>query len=803
MAAFAAAAPSLAQEAPSPSPEVSQAAEGGLDEIIVTARKRAESVQDVPVAITAFSEVQIQQKALTNVETVAAAVPSFVVGRGNVGSGAQLSIRGISSSSSSVGIEQSVAVIMDGAYYGSGRVINEGLFDLGRLEILKGPQALFYGKNATAGVVSVVTADPTSKPYFMMRAGYEFKADEVFGEAVASGPLTDTLGIRVAVRGSKMFGGYYENLATAQSYTTRDVVTGIVTVHPTRPYPEGDTPKERQLYGRVTLKWEPTDRLKATLKGSAGLSNTNSGAWNMHAYACATGFSSLNPSVPCTRDFVIYQNAMPDALAALQPFGHKDGSLFNKYRSWQTTGTIEYDLGDATVTSVTNYQWNRNRWMTDSNAQSSSGNGIFSTENNRWHAFSSELRAITSYDGPLNVMVGGYYQKTNRKLEQYTPSGTLENSAAPDPRFRYLGNIKNSSTKGETASVFGQAIFTPSEQWEATAGARYIHETKDSFFVQPYSHPTGVAAGNWVPNSPIIANQTFDNWSPEVTVKWKPERDLLFYAAFKTAYKSGGFNNTTTQGRNTTLDKLLFGPEKAKGFEGGMKSTLFDRQLRFNVSAYRYTYSGLQVESFNPATFALTATNAGSARVYGAELELNWAPRALPGFTMNGLVNYNKARYTNFIAPCWTGQKPSEGCTLSTAIFGPSQDLGGTPTALAPLWTASLGVNYETPILSGLVLGASVDARYSDEYLPSQFGNRLSRQPQYVNLDASLRLRTEDDRWELAVIGKNLTNRFVVTGVMEGIQTGRGTQAESGVSADQIGFGGLPRTVRVQLTWKY
>ncbi|MBK8272973.1 MAG: TonB-dependent receptor plug domain-containing protein [Sphingomonadales bacterium] len=129
---------------------------------------------------------------------------------------------------SSGGVEQSVAVIVDGAYYGHGRTIDEGFFDLARVEVLKGPQALFFGKNATAGVISITTADPGDAFEGLAKVGYEFRSQSVYAEAVASGPISDTLGIRVALRGSKMYGGYTKNRATQAFYNTIDVATGTV-----------------------------------------------------------------------------------------------------------------------------------------------------------------------------------------------------------------------------------------------------------------------------------------------------------------------------------------------------------------------------------------------------------------------------------------------------------------------------------------------------------------------------------------------------------------------------------------------
>ena len=240
---------------------------GGLEAIVVTARKRNELIQDIPVAVSAFSQAQIERSDLTSVEKIASYTPQMTVGRASNGSGAQISMRGIGSNSTSLGIEQSVAVVVDGAYSGQGRVINEGFFDLGRVEVLKGPQALFFGKNATAGVVSLTTADPTDTLYVKARAGYEFKADQVVLEGVVSGPLSETLSARLAVRGSKMYGGYYTNISDPIAYDTFDVATGITTPRTSLPSPN-QQPKEKELLARATLLWKPSSSFSWNLKGT-------------------------------------------------------------------------------------------------------------------------------------------------------------------------------------------------------------------------------------------------------------------------------------------------------------------------------------------------------------------------------------------------------------------------------------------------------------------------------------------------------------------------------------------------------
>ena len=180
------------------------------------------------MSVTAISKQEIARYDLSSLEKVAATTPNFTIARASNGSGAQLSLRGIGSSFTSIGIEQSVASVVDGVYYGQGRVINEGLFDLDHIEILKGPQSLFFGKNSTAGVVSITTADPTTRPEFIGRVAYEFNSQELTGEAIAAGPLNETLGLRIAVKGSKMRDGYVRNVAGPITYSAFDVTTGQV-----------------------------------------------------------------------------------------------------------------------------------------------------------------------------------------------------------------------------------------------------------------------------------------------------------------------------------------------------------------------------------------------------------------------------------------------------------------------------------------------------------------------------------------------------------------------------------------------
>ncbi len=798
------AAPAIAQEAAPPA-QGDTAQAGGLGDIIVTARKRQETAQDVPVAVTAITAEQIVTRDVTSVEKITAIAPQFSVGRASNGSGAQLTLRGIGSSSTSIGIEQSVAVVVDGAYYGQGRVIQEGFFDLARVEVLKGPQALFFGKNATAGVISITTADPTAAPEFMIKGGYEFKSEQYRVEGYASMPLTDTLGFRVAARYTKMDGGYYRNIADDITYTELDAATGALTSHTATPAAR-KAPGEEEFLARATLKWEPVDRLTVSLKGSVDVSKVNNSSWNYVAFRCGNGDSSQLNGYPCERDFVTHQNNMPADIAANYPYAKSDGSLYNKYRSASGTLNVTYDADLLQLSSVTNYQWNNNRWTCACDFQSGgSENGIgptWATENSSWKAFSQELRALTQFDGPFNMMVGVLYQKTKRDFDQFVLTGGVSNSAAPEG-YEYVTSAKDSFTKGETMAVFGQLTYRILPDLELAGGVRYTDETKNSFFTQPYNNPllTGVFRDQDDPDGlgEVVARQHFRNWSPEATLTWKPTADLMVYGAYKTAYKSGGFSNGGINSKLSTdpTADLTFDPEKAEGFEIGFKSTLLSNQLRFNVTAFNYKYSNLQVDFFNSPIFAFQTLTA-DARTKGIEVEWQFAPNGIPGFDIHGSINYDKARYTDFpLAPCYAGQTPAEGCNLAGNA---RQDLGGAPLSVAPRWTGNLGINYEVSVGTSNKLGFNVDSRYSASYLASGFGNPLSRQDKFLTIDAGVRFGAEDDNWQLAVIGKNLTNQFYVSGVVDGPSTGSGTGTPGGIKADQLGFGTLPLTVMFELT---
>jgi len=769
---------------------------GGLEEVVVTARKREESLQDAPLTVQAYNAKRIEEYDITSLERIQQVTPNLYVGRVSNGSGAQITMRGIgASAATSIGIEQSVAVVLNGAYYGQGRVLNEGMFDLGQIEILKGPQSLFFGKNATAGVISLTTAKPTEEWEFNANFGYEFETEQTRVEAIVSGPISDTVGIRLALRDSQMDGGWYANNSQDRTYTYLDVATGFADAFTeAAPGDNRDTPQEEETLARATITVDPSDDLSMTFTAQYSDVYVLNSAYNHIPFSCDGPTSAWG--VPCGDNFNIAHNRLPQTLADNLPYA-RGQDLYNAYESWSLNAEVEYQMGDFVVSSITNIQENDNDWALPGDF-ADTNDGIFATEHATWKAWSEELRIQSQFDGAFNFMAGVLYQETEREFFQWVTfggGGALNwNSAAP-AGLEHVTYNKESYTDGETLSAFGELQFQIAENLEATAGVRYIDESKSSSFQQPYVHPIGVAALGWLAGG-LEADQDFKEWQPEATISYHMSDDVTVYAAYKSAYKSGGFSNGAVFAAVSQSKDFTFDPETASGFEVGVKSTLMDNQLRLNATAYSYEFDDLQLDYFDSAAIVFLTINAGKATSEGVELDLEYAPYSVPGLTLRTTLSYNKAEYDEFIAPCFDGQSAAEGCSVDLPGYPgkPGYDIAGQATGMAPELSGTAGFSYDAEMDNGWNWGIGGDLLYSDEYNASAMGHPYAWRDSYVLYNAVAYVG--GDNWQLKLLGKNLGNEMVISGTLEGANSG----AIAGRSqADLIGYGGPGRTVELQL----
>ena len=407
-------------------------------------------------------------------------------------------------------------------------------------------------------------------------------------------------------------------------------------------------------------------------------------------------------------------------------------------------------------------------------------------------------------------MIGAYHQSTTAIFDQDVIFAGAYNTEAVDPTDMFTAYEKVSATDGSTYSIYLQLIWDIMDNLELTAGGRYHHEQKTSFFAQTYVNPffTGLFS-----EGRLDERQTWNDISPEVTLTWTINDNITAYAAYKQAWKAGGFSISGILGviSGTSRD-FLFEPESVEGFEGGVKASLFDDTFQVEMEFYHYTFSDLQIDFFNSAVFALITENAGSAKTTGAEIQFRWAPEQVEGLRIDGSVAYNNGRYADFIAPCWAGQAPSEGCTIfvggpdeDLAVPGevPKQSLAGFKRNLAPRWVFNLGFDYEQAFGNGMLWGITFNSQFRSKYSTSAFGHPDGFQKASVILNAAIRIAGNDDMWEFSVIGKNLTNKYLSLNSIDSPSSGSAPGFEGGVRGDQRTTPNRPRSVAFQLTLRY
>ncbi|MEX6722866.1 TonB-dependent receptor [Parapedomonas caeni] len=782
------------EQAAGPSSGITEAT---LGDIVVTARQRNETLISAPVAVSAMSAEQLERFATTDIRDVGKLAPSLSVDQGGSGNGGIITLRGVGTSNGQAGFDQAVSISVDGVQIGRARILRQGLFDMAQIEVLKGPQALFFGKNSPAGVVALKSANPGDELEGYVRSSYEFAGDEAIIDAAVSGPLSESFGARLAVR-YRNLDGYFRN--TAQGFTEATYPFAAQSGVPTA---GGRRPGEKEIIGRATFVYRPVgSNFDANLKLSASDNDTDGPSTGAQPFNCGgltSGITSgvLDPYGDCKFDRNFSRSAFPAVAVANWPYAKVNP--YGKARMYLAALTANYAFDNLTLTSVTGYFRSRSRSV--DNYDATSILQLAAAENEKYSAFSQELRLLSSFDAPVNFMLGAYYQGT--KLDFFNSSRIAPLGADP-ANGKYQTWEKLGHTDGDTYSIFSQMIWDVTDQIELAGGVRYTHETKDSDLRNTYVHPP-LSGTLLAPTSRLfVDNFKDDNFSPEATLTWRPTDDLTTYVAYKTGYKSGGFGlSAVLLPATISEDAIRFDSEKVKGFEGGVKAQLLDRRLVLTSSLYSYKYSNLQVNAYNPATSSFTIENAASSRVKGVELEARFSP--MRDFSLYASVAYNRARYIEFVTSCFNTQTAAQGCNIvlangadglpNTADDTRGQNLGGKAQPRAPEWAVSLGFDYAVPVTDDWGLGFNGNARYSSKYNATDNGNINGWQKSFWQLDAGVRLKSEDDRWQLALIGRNLTNELYALYLFEKPGTGATNQI-----AGQPSRG---RQVMLEATWRY
>lgn len=714
-----------------------------LEEVLVTATKRTEGLQDVPISMSVMQGAMIQEQGLADLEDLAVYMPNVHIAQ--AGAGDQLFIRGIGSGVN-YGFEQSVGTFIDGVYYGRGRNSRAAFLDLERVEVLKGPQSTLFGKNTIAGAINITTAKPTDEFEGYVEGTYETELDGYGITGVVSGPLTDNFRGRLVAK-------YYDDDGYVENKATGD-----------------DEPANETSVVRATLAWDATTDLSFTLKAEHGEFDVT-GRQEMISKATpsvtalyrAYGDPSFKPGFEHTT----YSRV-------ISPKGHFDNTDSDIYQL-----TAEYQMGEYTLRSITAYT----EYDFKQNLDSDNGPVPFIDRGREedHEQFSQEFLLTSPVGGTFEYLAGAYYQKNELQNDRVT---TVIFSSLPPIEAAILGLVNSQLPLGlesgdldvvsgntfqqdtETWSAFAELTWNITDVFRITGGLRYSDETKDmekalatieenygNVFLVDLIYCVGLKFS--CPHS-YEFNRGEDHWTGSINVQYDIG-DTMVYLNLANGFKAGGFDEDNALGALATAE---FEDESVDSIEIGTKMDLLGGRMRLNAAAFYSEYNDVQVSAFD-GNAGFVVLNAAESEVKGVEAD--WQYAATEHLTLTGSIAYLDAEYKDFPnAPCNVEQIQAWVAAGNPRATCPtSNNLGGEPLQFAPDWSANLGFDYWVGIGNALELKLSAYANYQDDTVIANDLDPYLIRDDYWNIDARVQLGAADGTWSLAVVGKNLTDEKV------------------------------------------
>lgn len=760
-------------------------ANGGEDDkvatmstIVVTARKRDELLEDVPTAITAFGTEDIARLNLTSIDDLSSFTPGMQTAESSVSSGGSISLRGVGSGSSNYLGDQAVSINVDGMQVGTLNIRKSAQIDLSQIEVLRGPQALFFGKNSPGGVVSLKTADPTPDHLVALETGFETVSQDSYYQALYAGPIADNVGVRLVARYSDLNG--YFNIKSVPANGDPLVTPAHI----------GSWPYGEEFFARGTIVAEPSDRLSIKAKVTYNTSEIEGGSITaLQRINCPFGAPQLQPNFPCVADRDVYRgNGRPQDVALAAGATGVNGIGYRNNTQVLSTLQADYELTpDLTATFVAGYY---SFDEVNSHDASIGPRAVLLVPYLPFEMvqYTQELRLASDWDRSLNFTLGGF-----RETSDTYGSQDAVITAFPPASFA-IGQEETFQDQ-KAFSLFAQLIWTPTDRLEVSGGARYSEEEKDLRFFHRGMDVTGNLQ---------TTSLKFDNVSPEITVSYDVTDDIMVFGSYKEGFKSGGFDGGFTNGAIAAGNFAnTFDEEIVSGFEGGLKATLLD-QLVLNITAYDYKYEDLQVGAFDPDSISFKVLNAAAAKVRGIEADANWRTPA-EGLWLRGSLALNDASFEEFLSGCYLGQTIVQGCNINfNALSGAfiQQDMAGRQLNNAPEVAATGGILYEHEFANGVGMDLTFDATYSSEYSANLRQSPQDVQEAFTKLNASVRLFGADEKWELSLVGRNLTDEYTFNASGPVTLTGRGSGTAVTVLGDQSAFVSKGREVFLKLTYR-
>lgn len=688
----------------------------GVADIVVTAQKRSQSAQDVPVTVTAVGGQALAAKGVKDLFQAVTLVPGVVFSRAP-DDGLALTFRGLGTQARPQAFEQSVALFTDGVFLGKGRLYSTSFFDVDRMEFIKGTQSTLLGKNASLGAISVVTRQPGDRLSFEGRAGYEFEYGGYTTDAAINAPISEKASLRVAAHYNDL-DGWVRNDRSGHN-----------------------GPEQRDLGLRATLKLKPTEDLTLTASYQFA-SNKQIGA----------SYQFVGP-IPAA-----YGEGVLDGHTSQFTSLTKSGETEHLTRSHIASFKVDYDLGGVQLVSQTSYVAYKLGFIDDFDF--SSDDTVNFLRNEKYHQFTQELRLQSPTGARFEYMVGGFFLSSHWNSQEGQLWGVpgFPPAGGPPPGQLFNGPFFNSFVQDQKAySAFASGTIHIGDSTRIAGGLRFTREEKDAVYGRTNAAPLTV--WNTIANppfDPVPLRHTSNFLDGNISLQHDLSRGVMIYASAGHGSKSGGYVETNTiavpppllVGGKVPAALVAAGSavadEKVWSYEAGVKTTLFDRRLLLNVAAFWTDIRNFQDTVFTGGPLGFITFN-GPARSRGFEVEAVFQPTK--GLRFNLGTTYADA--DGVIQP------------IDSTGF-PAVDASGKPVlgryrkSQAPKLIVNLGVNYEGPLTSALDWSAGASLRHRS----SMFNQRqeLFLSPQLTTVDLSLGVKSNDDRWGLDLIARNVGN---------------------------------------------
>lgn len=703
--------------------------EDGLGEIVVTAQRREQNLQKVPIAVTAVEGKMLKEMGITRSTDIVRLTPGVSISSSSAGESAQYTMRGVTQNDYAEIAEGPIAVYVDDSYIPNLQGANFGFYDMERVEVLKGPQGILFGRNATGGLVHYIIKKPTDHLEAYGEATYG-SYDQVRMEGAVSGPLTDTLSARASFLLDRN-GAFWKNVYPGG--LPSDVDAGQ------KPTPCcSDLGQKRQIGARLQLQWEPTDALKVRLMGSINRQRNSSGAYGqIGSRAITDGEGRVVDTVFAPTDAFGFVAPNINDREVSVDLAKKDS---NFSYSNDVNLHIDYDLGDVQLVSVTSYRRFWKNLVFDADASPIN----FVNFGSAGHAtnVSEELRLQGSSD-TLNWTTGVFLLdiKSHFNVGLLGPAGSLY-AGLFNAADTGIDTVNDAKLHSQSASIFGQIDYRFAPTMRIIAGLRGIYEHQKFDYAALAFSDSGAYDVTTDPSHFLYSfNNDFHDtrsntlWSGELKLQWEPSNRTMVYAGINRGVKGGNFN-VLLPGNTIDPSAIPYGAETLIAYEAGTKITFWDGKARFNASAYYYDYKNYQAYSSRGlTTFVLNKP----ARNYGFEGALTLKPVRALTIDLSGSLLDAKVK----------------DVTISPGL--PSRTV---ETPFAPKRQASAQVSYTA---FGGIAGGDVTLSGNYYYSAGFYTNNQNFTSQYIPgyslVGASLRWQDADNNWSVTLTANNIFDK--------------------------------------------